>query len=64
MRSYKNPRLRIAIKENRVRLLTCKFQIIGIGKVANRTSVTMFTPARNVNTERGRGCRVESTNSC
>ena len=41
--AYKNPKLRIAIKEARVRLFSFRFQTMGMGRTANVTSVMMFT---------------------
>jgi hypothetical protein len=40
--TYKNPRLRIQARVTRVLLLICRPQTIGIGRLANITSVAML----------------------
>lgn len=46
--AYKKPRARMVVKVTLVRLLTCKFQIIGTGRSAKRTSVMMLTTAKKI----------------
>ena len=44
MLAYKIPRLRIAIRTAFARILSCRFQINGIGMIAKIKSVAMFIP--------------------